>query len=332
MRNVKLISITHTDLDGVGSSSLYIRNTKPESYKVIFVEPYQLLKAVKSIAKSDESFDELVITDIGPNASTIKEVERALEKISREKGARIRWFDHHIWNNEWKDDLIKQGVDLRVDENHCATEVVYRNLNTDDIFSYMLSKSVCSADLWIFNDWAAPFLVRFVGNGRGKKWLEYVHSIFVKSPSFETLIEASKNKAVEVFDREIELMGFYREKAEDINIEGIKLTFVFKSHNDLSTSMLAQYLMSVRNSDIVVVVDKRGKYEFRSKKCNVREIAFKLGGGGHPEASGAPFPSFLTLLMKMKLYGLAIDLAKKKFLNTVKEVSCIPFNVIKKEI
>jgi len=55
----------------------------------------------------------------------------------------------------------------------------------------------------------------------------------------------------------------------------------------VENSFLAAYLIGRYNADIAVLASIDGKLSFRSRSVNVREIALKMGGGGHMYAAGA---------------------------------------------
>jgi oligoribonuclease NrnB/cAMP/cGMP phosphodiesterase (DHH superfamily) len=54
--------------------------------------------------------------------------------------------------------------------------------------------------------------------------------------------------------------------------------------------------------NVVVVASSDGKLSFRSSGVSIRELAVKLGGGGHPYAAGSKIriPWFIRLLSRIR--------------------------------
>ena len=90
---------------------------------------------------------------------------------------------------------------------------------------------------------------------------------------------------------------------------GVKIA-VTLSIEGIENSFLAAHVMGRYDADVVALTSLDGKVSLRSKKHNVRELAYVLGGGGHVKASGCK----LKIPWKIRLKSL-ID--KKAVINYV---------------
>jgi len=318
---MKVLSITHTDLDGVASSAIVLRALEPESYRVVFTEPDSLHLTLRALSSEGNKYDTVSISDLGLNSSTVDEAFSIISS-SFGRSSRVIWIDHHIWNREWEERAVALGVQLMHDTSTCAAGIASR-LKPGDPFLEELSKIVCSADEWRFDDSRAPWLVRYVGYSRDQKWLQEAHRVILESRSIEELVEKSRGRSIEVFDKELRYSSEFLKGAVVVERRGVKVAFGIKEEPDVSVSLLGQLMLGRLGADIAAILNESNRLEFRSNKCNVREIAFRLGGGGHPEASGAPSP-----LGAGALPGLSsedkIKIVLDKILEAVEQVGCIP--------
>ncbi|MEM1713831.1 MAG: DHHA1 domain-containing protein, partial [Desulfurococcaceae archaeon] len=85
------------------------------------------------------------------------------------------------------------------------------------------------------------------------------------------------------------------------------------SNEEVENSFIGSFLIGRCSADIAVIASADGKLSFRSRSVNVRDIALKLGGGGHLYASGAKvnIPWWTRLLSKIN---------SKIFLNYIAEI------------
>jgi len=318
---MKVLSITHTDLDGVASSAIVLRALEPESYRVVFTEPDSLHLTLRALSSEGNKYDTVSITDLGLNSSTVAEAFSTISG-SFSRSSRVIWIDHHIWNREWEETAVALGVELMHDTSTCAAGIASR-LRPGDVFLKELSKIVCSADEWRFDDSRAPWLVRYVGFSRDQSWLQEAHKTILESRSIEELIEKSRARSIEVFDKELRYSSEFLKRAVVVERRGVKVAFGIKEEPEVSASLLGQLMLGRLWADIAAILNESNRLEFRSNKCNVREIAFRLGGGGHPKASGAPSPlgarSSPDLSNEDK-----IKIVLGRILEAVEQVGCIP--------
>lgn len=276
--------ITHTDMDGAGAAGIYLYLSNNPEHRIHFTEPYLLHRALSRVASA--YYEKVVITDIGINPVIYS---RVLEYLSllRKHGIPVVWFDHHMWDNKWIHDLTSLGVELYVDKSTCATGVIAKYLrperaSIDGEFVREIVSGVCSGDLWTFDHWLGPYYVRLVRRRDDKSWRKLVIRTIANGklwiPEFES-------KILDHLEHELKL---FSEKMPVIEKNAGKIKIVVTGSNEeVENSFIASFLLGRYSADIAVIASSDGKLSFRSRSINVRDIALKLGGGGHLYASGA---------------------------------------------
>lgn len=281
--------ITHTDLDGLSSAALILKYVGVID-RLYFAQPHQLHAVLSKVPNRSYVF----ITDIGVNESTLPKLIEQLERLIR-SGSRIRWFDHHVWDDEWVLKIKDVGVELYLDRSTCAAGVVAKYLGLVGADVDALVRATCSVDLWRFDDWLGNFLSRYAGFKGGHEWKKHVVEKLSRfSGVFGDDIMEIVEKAV---SKELKILSKVFKNAVLVNVGNLKLVAYFKSDEEHLTSYIANVLLSRYQADIAVIV-RRGSVSFRSRVCDVRELAKALGGGGHPQASGAPLkpPPYIRIL------------------------------------
>ncbi len=289
--------VTHTDMDGVGSAALYIYLQGKRPIKIIFAEPYNLDRALPKIPLRNTG--KVVFMDLGMNPNFYNKVVEKLEKMINE-GISVEWYDHHVWNDEWLSELKDIGVNINVDRSTCATGVVAkyapRRNNIDREFIEELVAGVCAGDLWLFNHWRGPWYLRLVRRRESNSWrLRVIDTI---SKGILWCDEFTEN-IVDKLEKELKAYNEVVDKVLVRNINSVRVAYV-PAHDLVDTSFIAALAMGRTGAEVVVVASRDGKLSFRSRGYNVRELAVKLGGGGHPRASGAK----IRIPFKVRLMGL----------------------------
>lgn len=295
--------LTHTDLDGIGSAAVYIRfyirsrGFGKGEYVVFFAEPEELGEALEEILdlRQDQG-SRIAIFDLAPNPGNLDRVELLLRML-KERGVEVEWYDHHVWSEEALSRLSRLAR-LRIDTSTCSTGAVVSASEIFDQYARSLASAVCSADLWGFWDSNSPWLYRLAIFRRDDLWKKILIDIMLRADSVESIVEWGRPYVARIFDRELRLYNVYRKRTRVSAIDGVRVVSVVKRHREMPTSHLANYMLSSYKSDIAVVINPRGPVSFRSRRCDVRAVAEKLGGGGHRPASGAfvKIPLFLRLL------------------------------------
>lgn len=305
-----LAIVTHTDMDGAGAAGVYLYlNNNPE-HRIFFTEPYLLHKVLSKVASA--YYEKIVITDIGINPVIYSKILEYLSLL-RKQGVPVIWLDHHMWENLWIKDLTNLGVELYVDKSTCATGVVAkyikpRRTNIDEGFIREIVNGVCAGDLWTFDHWLGPYYVRLLRRRDDKSWRKLVVKTIA---SGKLWIPEFESKILDHLDREL---MFFSGKISVVekNIGKTKIA-VAESNEEIENSFIGSFLIGRYSADIAVIASSDGKLSFRSRSINVRDIALKLGGGGHLYASGAKIsiPWWIKLLSRVN---------SKIFLNYIAEI------------
>ena len=300
--------ITHGDMDGVAAAGLYLYlRGNPESV-VYLTEPYNLHSTLNHAVSS--RYERLVITDLGVNPSTYRELVEKLRAI-RELGTGIVWYDHHVWNENWVKGVREIGVELHLDTSTCATGVVAKYTEplrqVDHEYVDQLVRGVCAGDLWRFDHWLGPYYIRLIRRRDKDSWkkrvLLYIASGQYWSSEFNSKVERH-------VDLELSLLSD-KLVVYTKNINNYYRVAVVEDEEIIDSSFIAPYVMGRYNANVVVVASSNGKISFRSRGVSVRDLAVRLGGGGHSYAAGAKIriPWYIRLLSKIQRKLLLVYVA-----------------------
>lgn len=314
----KTIIITHEDLDGVGSAALYIRGRGlgVRDVTIGFTKPHRLLDSLKKALKEGPRV--IAVMDLGVNKDSINGVVNLLKDVKVE----VEWYDHHVWEKEWIEELEGIGVKLFIDRSTCATGVVAKHLGLNDEFSFKLTRTICAIDLWRWDDPLAPFMYR-IGS-----WIDEEQELLLRLTAFFAsgkLWDESFNKVVEEYvNSELRNYRKVNRVVEVLDFHGCRIVLITKYwEGPPHRSLLAQYLIARYNADIAVILRPWGGISLRSRTVDVRKIAVELGGGGHPRASGAPLPASWIRKLIARIYPkILYGPVKKKLLEAVSRVGC----------
>jgi len=313
------VVITHTDLDGVAAAAIYHRivGVVPDTEStIIMTEPYRLHRVLADIAKAGAK--RVAIMDLGPNSATIDSTVEAVGNIVG-RGARLEWYDHHRWEPAWVERLDSLGAKLFIDTSICAAGVVARYASRLydvelDGFTRRLVKATCAADLWRWDDELAPRLYRVVDRYKGAKgdqWKRKLVRGFFEGSLWWPDLDDALNEYLK-----LEFRGFNKALRNTLVAEfalDCRAVFVLKDPGPPNASILGNSFIDRFGADFAVIVRKRGRgMSFRSRSVNVREIAYQLGGGGHPRAAGAPLQLPLMYRLLALLYPRARLLYARK--------------------
>ena len=232
-------------------------------------------------------------------------MEETLRKSKlKESGTNILWIDHHIWSTEWIDEIGKLAK-LHIDTKNCSAKITSKVVCGGTGFSNEFSEAICSADLWRFDHPYASWLYRYVA-ACGKRYSRVLNKFFdlLRSRNFidSEVIEKVKN----TMDIELKLLKKYKRSMTLSDICGYKVALLLKKSSIPQTSIIANYISSITNADIVTIINMEScSLSLRSRRVNVQKIAKALGGGGHPQAAGAR----LRLgIIRCSLLRLGIDI------------------------
>ncbi|BCU67627.1 phosphoesterase [Sulfolobales archaeon HS-7] len=305
-------AIVHNDFDGTASAAVYARAARTLPKKVFFTEPTKIGDLLNNLNLGDVK--KIMIADIGMNQDTLPKVLTALQKF---KEVKVEWFDHHVWKENWKEEVKKAGVELYHDVSTCGAGVVNKYMNPDDDFSKKIASADCSVDIWLHNDPLGEKLRRIVEYNRDYSWKEHLIALFYSGKlwedDFNEILEEMVNK---------ELKGYNKLKKyfKVITIDNEKVAFAIRWKGPPDISYAAQYIMS-RTGASVFVSANGVAVSFRSNSFNVRKFAVGLGGGGHPLAAGASLklPLLYRIYRKLGMTGPVISYVMKKISPIIEE-------------
>ncbi len=314
-------AIVHNDFDGTASAAVYARAVKALPEKVFFTEPTKIHRLLEKLEL--RGVYKIMIADIGLNASTLDETIKHLKRLINE-GAKIQWFDHHVWREEWKSKLKEIGVEVYHDTSTCGAGVVMKYLNPNDDFSQKLVSADCSVDIWLHNDPMGEKLRRVVESNKDYKWKEYLIKKFYQGvlfdEEFQRILEdqiAKELKGYETISKHIRIL----------EITGKRVIVAVRWRGPRDISYASQFLMNRYNA--VVFASVNGKaISFRSNDIDVRLFAEKLGGGGHVLAAGAGLkaPFLWKLLYRLGIKKPMLNWASKIVENVIREVGFVTYN------
>jgi len=314
MNKVKIF--THTDLDGIAGAALYLycNNLEITNTNIVFVEPSQIHRYIDS--KDLRNSDKVVLIDLGINS----DFYNVLINMDL-KDIKIEWYDHHIWEKDWIDELNARGIKLFIDTKTCASGVVANILCNDNIKAIEFADIVCDIDLWLFRRWESNFLYRYIEIEDSDSWRYNALNMFLKTlrdMDFKWLIENSERYVEEYVDKELNELSRLCSKIHRIKINGIDIAIYIKHHRVPGTSIIGNFVLNRCKSDIAVIINEKLKsISFRSNRYDVRDIARRLGGGGHLYASGAPLN--INLLQKI-LFRLSKGLLVRYVASELKRI------------
>ncbi len=306
-----LYIVTHTDRDGVGAAAAVIRilDRVNGGYTTIYAEPYNVHEKLESIADHAEKGDLVVVTDLGPNRNSFKQAVETVENMTR-RGVRVEWIDHHIWSGEDLQALEAAGARVWVDRNTCATGAVVRHLPRShgtlaDDYLLELERVVCSADLWRWDHHLSTRLFRILGGEyNGDEWRDKVLDKLARGILWDGELEERLQDYVTR-----ELQGFNRVQATVYTVasRGCRVSAATKGRGPPANSLIGAMLLARYQADIAVIVRGNGGISLRSRGVNVQPVATKLGGGGHPYASGARIPIPFHVRLASRIYPKALS-------------------------
>lgn len=292
------VVITHTDLDGVASAAILARSLNRID-RYVFAQPQTLSRALSAIKCSDEC--EIYICDLSPNSGNFGTLLGILKKLVK-AGARVWWFDHHVWDPSWVEGALDAGIRLNQDTSTCSAGIVHRQFGSGDSVSERIARAACSLDLWVFDDWVGNFLARYVGYSKSEDWRRKA----VAKLATGLLLDEEVFMAVEdSIDRELKILSEALRKCGVTDVCGVRVAYYYKSVKDHVTSYVAALLMSRFKADMAVIC-RRGSVSLRSRgRVDVREVALRLGGGGHHNAAGFSLrpPWIYRVLLLLGLSG-----------------------------
>nr|BDD45040.1 hypothetical protein 28 [Bacillaceae bacterium] len=269
------IMFSHNDLDGIGCGILF------KSVLGIYAEVHYcgyhnvdeiIIERLNEIEESNER-PQIVISDLGIKPETT-------ERVDRYQGEKIL-LDHHK-TNHWIAEKYDWAV---IDEEASGTLLVFNYIDGIPEKYRNFAIMVDDYDRWIHNYPESKQLNRLFFIQGIKRFeerclhCERPHSLYRIDKLLLELEEEKIEHYIDKLEKSIHIYGLSGDK---------KLGVVFA---DRYQSEVGHELIQRLDLDAIALIDANlKKISFRSKpNFDVGEIAKRLGGGGHKNASGAEF-------------------------------------------
>lgn len=278
--NPDIVGITHTDADGYGCEIMLREAYEDKNVVVITAAengPTSPKHIGDTITENVDSSVPIFIMDLAPNKGDGRKFIDPFRKMSS-----VTVIDHHEWDDGDRNQ-IEWEAETYHDTERCATQIVHDELIDDPRPEITeLAEVTADHDLWIkerrkesdaLSD-LAYYAERSeyvqLGQQHGKEMLHTERG--------EKLIqEAQKNRELKTE------LAVSRTTFHDVN--GKKLAIAYGQCNG---SAVGEELYENHGADLACIVYPNGNVSFRTPEDNpvARDMALKLGGGGHECAAG----------------------------------------------
>lgn len=281
----RMVLFSHIDLDGVGSR-LMVQLIYPD-IEIHHVDYNFELDMNNRKIMADA--DSIIFTDISINRDMAKLLES-----TRQQGKQLLLLDHHASALENLGDLGYEWIHIDTSQSGALLAYHYfeneiKSKYPNDAANYeVVAKLVSDYDLWE-HKYSQSVVLQFYWSKVGnedfiKRFLQKSSAVF--TPEEQSLIKESEDALAESYQIASSNMEWETDSygRKWILIKSIGLMY----------SLVASRILK-ENPDAVycVVMGKKNNLSFRSTGFDVKSIAEKLGGGGHPQAAGCSIPEGL---------------------------------------
>ena len=287
-----IVHLTHTDLDAVCCDALFKR--KYGNVFTIFSSVQDYSSYLELLAQAEKTANlTLCLSDLGGRTSALEVVARL-----KNKGWRIEWRDHHVWDERFFED-IKSVIDyLRVDRELCACEIVYMDLLDGDLIAKEIAAIGRDRDFWINNDPRSEVLSTAISDDKSRE---------------EIALKLSRGAFA---DAEIEAMYTLQigRKSEAISKATQKSVLLGRTAVTTSsgyTSDVAARLRDKYHSTTEIILRRNGVFSIRTVAPVSNQIAMLFNGGGHPHAAGGNLSFTRRDQIGFRLFGYRLAKVRK---------------------
>ena len=308
-----------SDIDGLASAalakrSLNLKGVKDDEIKFIPVSYEDFRCRLSSISKEVGEGDIVYILDVNINESWLRSRPLRPSVLASLKGLRARkctlaWFDHHAWSSEAIAKVSPLTPLFKVDPDASSTcRLIKETLLPIDDVAASLAEVADETDGLLWRraqrerhiDWRDLgwrwYLVSEAVN-KGLASPQWVISLMAyKGSSWSQALEEYADKAKALI--KLELDKFIHEKVKVKIIGSLKVALA-TGRIPCKASLLGLHIYLASGADPVIIIFPNGRVSVRSVKGIARNVALRLGGGGHPNAAGAMLPLPYKLLIKL---------------------------------
>jgi oligoribonuclease NrnB/cAMP/cGMP phosphodiesterase (DHH superfamily) len=250
--------------------------------------PYSLDRALERVAEHADPGVDVHVCDLCPDefADVADELSAVLDVADR-----VRWFDHHQWNDDVAAAVREAGVDLVVGDSdeECSTDVALRSLAHE--FPDRLRELAAVTrdhDLWIKEDARSDDLADYAHWANPEEYVTLVGRYGPDLPAtVGAFLEARRVEKAARIDAAVDRATF-----RTVGPWTVGVTYGRCSQNEVADRLREQ------GADAAVVVKPAGSASIRGSETFERchEVAAQVNGGGHPRAAGCKPPVYEDML------------------------------------
>lgn len=278
-----IIHFTHGGcLDGATCDALVRMKHGAQNVSTLYLAPHETLPALDILRAHAADGRRLVVSDLSFQKGQGARVVARLEELTRKKGWRVTWRDHH--HKQWDGapvDAMQRVADVTVDTTgtECGATLVQKDLLPDDAFARELAAVVRDHDLWLRKD---PRSIRV------QQACQHVGSAF-----FADHLVVSRS----LLDANMDAWARREDARRDALVEEAvgaswfkigKRAVVGVAYGRVPTNEVLHTLYEEKGAHLAILLKPSGTFSLRSPKgvevCHL--VAQNFGGGGHPNASG----------------------------------------------
>lgn len=272
---INTITFSHNDLDGIGVGVLVKAAIGKDAnvYYCNYQDVDELInKVLDNIEENCTNYPFILVADLGIKPETA-------ERLNRYKGEK-RWLDHHKTNIE----LAEKYDWATIDTEASGTLLVFDEFENIPRKYLDFAIHVDDYDRWIH---ALPKskelnrLLYIIGINRFED--RFLRNSVISFDETELLLLELEDESIERYAEKV-AKGIEVFELSDRKRLGVGFA-------DRYISEISQFIMSELDLDAIALIDVHSKkVSFRSRNhIDVGEIAKRLGGGGHKNASGVEF-------------------------------------------
>ena len=266
------------DVDGDGETEETEEESDDSPVALVATGPHSLGEALERVGEYLEPGADVYVCDLCPDR--LETVEAAVEVLVG-RGGRVRWFDHHQWDDDVAAGVRAAGVDLVVGDSdeECSTDVALRSLDYDFPARFTeLARVTRDHDLWLNEDSRSADLADYAYWTTPEEYVAVVGAYGADLP--DAVTEYVDYRRVEK-DRLIE-RAVDRAEFSTVGPWTVGVTYGRCSQNEVADALREQ------GADASVVVKPAGSASLRGSETFERchEVAALVNGGGHPKAAG----------------------------------------------
>ncbi len=268
------VVVADPDADGLGCVALV--RAAFGTAALLPTGPHEIADAFEYILEYGDSDIEVFVCDLCPDSESDIESLPAVATLA----ARVRWFDHHQWE-ESLTQVVSEHADLVVgdSESACTADVALEAIDHDFDDRYVeLAAVTRDHDLWIRDDPRSDDLADYAHWADPEEYIDTVVEHGADLPEdVETFLKEQRVEKDALVQKAID-------RAEYREIDGwtVGVTYGRCSQNEVAEAMRNE------GADASVIVKPAGSASIRGtdafQRCH--EVARRVNGGGHPKAAG----------------------------------------------